>query len=72
MSCSDNECPENKECFVPSCYGASCRSVQPICLTVLNAIEFSVDVVEENDGGLEILEVEYNFVSPADLRLVKK
>ena len=37
---------------------------------VINAFEFS-DVVNENDGGLEILEVEYNFVSPAELRLVK-
>ena len=69
MSCSDGDCPPNKECFVPSCYGSSCRSVQPICLTVLNASDFTLEV----DGSTpdeKVLKVEYNIVNPEELRLL--
>lgn len=69
MTCTDNICPVNKECFIPSCYGSSCRSVQPICLTVLNAVEFFM-AVDPGNGGEEVLEVEYNFVNPSELRLL--
>ena len=53
IPCSDNECPPDKECFVPSCLGTSCRSVQPICLTVVNVTEnvWKLDVDEDIDGG---------------------
>lgn len=68
MSCSDSECPPDKECFVPSCYGSSCRSVQPICLEVLDAPDFTLGIEGSNspDNGLN---VEYNFVNPEELRL---
>jgi hypothetical protein len=69
MSCSDGDCPPNKECFVPSCYGSSCRSVQPVCLTVLNASDFTWDA-DGTDSDDKILKVEFNIVNPEELRLL--
>ena len=68
MSCSDYECPLNKECFVPSCHGAACRSGQPVCLKVIEAVDYSF-IIDENDND-NILEVDYHFLNPSELRLL--
>ena len=71
MSCSDGDCPPNKACFVPSCYGSSCRSVQPICLTVLNASDFALNVEESNPDD-KVLKVEYNIVNPENTKVLTR
>lgn len=68
MSCSDSECPPDKECFVPSCYGSSCRSVQPICLEVVDGTDVVLGIDGDNSAE-DVVKVEYNFVNPDELRL---